>query len=489
MEAKTYSKLGILVIIIAILLRIFLSSMHTISGDACWHFSAARFIADNSNFPLFEKIGRDEPFWAPPLFHVIASFFYNMFGEFGFKLVPLIFGSLALIFSYLIFKKFLDPKGTFYAALFMSFIPINIDYSVLGYSDSILPFFVVLSIYLALKDKFMLSGVAAGLAVLAKYNGVFVIPVLLYIAYRRNKEKISSLLSVSVLPIIVSLPWLVRNWILLGNPIWPFMNFIFHGYQLEDYSGFSLENLSSLSTYAITYLGFFGVPDGHYRAFFFFDIPYIGILMAVFVLATLIFILPIFFGFKNDKNHRIFHIMLASFGMLFLLFELNVRPAVSRILLPSMFAFAFIYGFGMNSIMEKKKIFGKVLAVAALLIAFGFVSAEIFKFKAATDSWNIYKNDFDWVKKNTEKNSILLFGGQCVHYRTERPTLFPSSRYFDANADYDYIWLNQDFRLEPQSVLSEDNFKKIESEIKNKKVQLVYENSITNTEVYQKIKK
>jgi len=127
-----YTKLGILVIIIAIILRVFLMSISTISGDACWQFSASKFIANEGKFPLFEQIGRDEPFWPPPLFHIISAFSYSIFGEIGLKLVPLIFGSLALIFSYLIFRKFLSERASFYAILFMSFIPISIDYSILG---------------------------------------------------------------------------------------------------------------------------------------------------------------------------------------------------------------------------------------------------------------------------------------------------------------------------------------------------------------------
>ena len=46
--------------------------------------------------------------------------------------------------------------------------------------------------------------------------------------------------------------------------------------------------------------------------------------------------------------------MLLSFLVLFFLFEITaVRPAVSRIMLPAIFAAAFIYGVGMERILEK----------------------------------------------------------------------------------------------------------------------------------------
>ena len=111
MPEVNYKKLTIAVIAIAIIIRIILSSLHTISGDACWHYTASKFIANEKRFPLHEQIGRDEPFWPPPLFHIISAVFYKVTGNFGLKLVPLIFGILTLIFSYKIFKMLFDERN------------------------------------------------------------------------------------------------------------------------------------------------------------------------------------------------------------------------------------------------------------------------------------------------------------------------------------------------------------------------------------------
>src|SRR3989338_199964 len=215
MKPETYRKLSIAVIIAAIVLRIVLASVHTISGDACWHFSAAKFIANEKQFPLFEKIGRDEPFWPSPLFHVVSAFFYTFLGGFGLKLTPFLFSSLSLIIAYLIFKKFLNEKQTFYATLFMSFLPIGIDYSVLGYPESTIVFFIILSVYFAVNSRFLLSGIAAGFAILSKFTGPFVILTLLFLAYKGSKNKkemIKNFIFVTAVPLIISLPWLIRNW-------------------------------------------------------------------------------------------------------------------------------------------------------------------------------------------------------------------------------------------------------------------------------------
>ena len=487
MKPINYKKLTILIIVIAIALRFMLTLMHTISGDACWHFSASKFIASNLRIPFDENIGRSrfEPFWPSPLFHIVAAFFYSLFGEFGLKLAPFIFGSLSLIISYLIFKKFLNEKQAFYAALFMSFLPIGIDFSILGYPESAVAFFAILSIYFAVNNMFFLSGVSGGFALLSKFTGPFVIPALLFIAYKHGKnkkEKIRNIAFVTIIPLLISLPWFLRNWLLLGNPIWPFLNFIFHGLQQESYSYFSLANLAKPNTYVISYLGFFGVPDGHVSTFFFFDIPYIRLLIPVFVIATFIFILPLFFGFKKDSKYAFIYIFLASFAILLLLFELNVRPKVSRIVLPAVFGLSVIYGIGMDNLSSKYKNTGKALLILIIAIISGFAVAEVTKFKLASDSWKIYKEDFEWAKANIPKDAVLLNGGQCIRFRTDRKIVFPEE---DINSNnYDYVWVNQNFKLEPQSIMAKEQL----DILSKKNLQLVYDNKKTNTKIFRVMK-
>ena len=357
-----YAKLTIIVLLIAIIIRFYLVAISTVSGDACWYFSVSKFIGDHNQIPLFQSLGRDEPFSAPPLFHIVASVFYQLFGNIGLKLIAPLFGSLTLIVSYLILKKFLNEKASFYAILFISFIPISIDYSVLGYVESMLTFFITLSIYFALNSRFLISGIAAGLAILTKYNGIFVIPVLLYIAYNHGNKKnlIKNYLAITLIPGIVGIPWFIRNWILLGNPVWPFLNFIFKGFEKQSYSAFDISSLFSISTYIKTYLGFFGVPNGDYRKLSFVNLPYMEILLAIFLIGTIIFIIPLLFGFKKNKGQNIFYTLLISFVILFVLFVTNVGP-VSRTLLPALVDFGFFYGIGLDNIIKRYKKLEKVL--------------------------------------------------------------------------------------------------------------------------------
>jgi 4-amino-4-deoxy-L-arabinose transferase-like glycosyltransferase len=477
-----YEKYAIIILIIAIIIRFSLIPIYSPSGDACWHFSASKFIGNNVQIPLFDNIGRDEPFWAPPLFHIIAALFssvFSVFGSgFGLKLISPLFGSMSLIVSYLILKKFLNEKALFYSILFLSFIPIFIDYSILGYVESMLTFFVLLSIYFTLNSQLVLSGIAVGLAILTKYNGIFVIPVILFIVYKNyNRKLFSKNAAIAlIIPLIIGLPWFIRNWVLLGNPIYPFLSFIFGGFGQQAFSTIDLTNLFSIKTYIITYLGFFGVPDGNYNSLFFIDLPYLPILLSVFLIATIIFIIPVFFGLRKNK-WDIFHILLLSYGILFILYIINVGPFVSRILLPTIISLAFFYGIGMERITSKYKI-GALFSILVILISAGFVITEAAKFTIASRSWDVYQEDFNWVKSNTNKEDIFIAGGQCVQYHIDRTSLFPSEL---KTGRYDYIWVNQNFMLDERSILSKEHLQEIEG--KNK--ELAYENKKTSTKIYK----
>ena len=113
MRYNNHTKISLLIIVIGILLRFSLVIVYHPSGDACYHFSIARFIAENGKIPFMEMFGRDEPFWAPPLFHIITAFFYNIFLSFSYntvnfwiKFISPFFGSATLILTFLLAKRF-----------------------------------------------------------------------------------------------------------------------------------------------------------------------------------------------------------------------------------------------------------------------------------------------------------------------------------------------------------------------------------------------
>jgi len=498
-----YTKLAIIVIVIGILIRFSLASMHHISGDACWQLSNARYLAENNKFPLFEFFGRDEPFWAPPLFHVLAASAYRIFSAFssgiaGFavKMLTPLLGSLTLIIFFLVSNMLFGKKAAFYALLFFTFIPLSIDYNVFSYVDGTIAFFALLSVYFALKGRIMLSAIAAGLTILTKYNGIFILPVLLFIVYKKfnGSGNLRSLwknaLIISIVPVLIGSIWFIRNWVYLGNPVWPFMNAVFNGYEAKTFAeagvgAINASNIFSLSGLAAFYLGIFGVPDGNISALSFLQLPYLNILFGIWLISTFIFLIPLIMGIASKKlSHKaLLYAWIGSYTLLVLLYIVNSSWSVTRFMLPAFPAIALIWAHGLEEIMQKirQEKIRKLLIATILLIISGFIVVSFAKIAIASSSWDYYKDDFEWVKSNTAKNSIFIISGQCISYNIERQTLSPEITNLE-NADY--VWVNQGFRLESMSKLRQDFIKALDK--RNPK--LVYENKETKTKVY-KIKK
>ena len=483
-----YTKLAITIIIIGIILRFGLASVYHISGDGCWHNSVARFIANENKIPLFEQFGRDEPFWAPPVFHLIMAFFYKTFSifsqdiaEFSMKMVSPLFNSLTLIISYLIIKEFFSKKTALYSLIFLTFLPLNIDYGIFGYVDSTLSFFVVLSVYFMLKNRLIGSAICFGLAILTKYNGAFIFPVLIFLIYKKNKKDFlkKTLIFISI-SALIGLPWFIRNWIFLGSPTWPWLNSILHGLETEYSSsvgGINPLRLFSIKGLMVFYLGIFGVPNGNYTTLFFIKIPGIEVLFIIWFLATIAFTLPLLGGLfsKKLKHKKILFIWIISYIMVAMLYITGAGWSISRFLLPAFPALAIIWGTSFISIRSKH--IKKILQIIFILIITGFVFTSVFRVMVATKSWNFYHDDFEWVKANTGKEDIFL-GYQCLSYNLDR---FSIPIYPENIKKASYIFVNKKFKLEPRSIVTED----ILNTVKKENFEKVYYNSATGTTVYK----
>ena len=367
----------------------------------------------------------------------------------------------------------------------MAFLPLFMDYSIFSYVESMLVFFVVLSVYFLVNGRILLSSIVAGLSILTKYNGIFILPVLLYFVYRINKNDkkllLRNLLITAFVPLLISLPWFIRNWLILGNPIWPFLNFIFKGFEAASYSNFNgFDYIFNINAIIFTYLGFFGVPDGNPQNLLFFNIPYINLLLIIWLIGTLIFILPLAIGFfiKRIKIKYLIYAWIISYLILFLLYVANVSWSVSRMLLPAVPALAVLWAYGFDYLLKKFN-FKNFIQIILILIIFGLIFTETIKISLAAQQWNSYKKDFEWVRENTKKSDIIIAGGQCLSYNFDRQTLTPKIENLNKA---DYIWLNQRFMLDKRAIANEDFLLKIKENNYNK----IYENKQTGTIIYAK---
>lgn len=489
-----YMMLAVAVIALGSLLRFALAAVSHPAGDSCYHLSVARFIAENSRLPLFEPFGISDRmvFSAPPLFHMAAAAAYRFFSlfslpsaEFAVKLVSQLFGSLALLFVFLIGRKLYSSRIAFFAALFVAFLPLHINSSVVSFVDSLATLLAAVTVYLLLSRRILLAAVFAGLSILSKQTMVFLLPVFFFALPATYKNDIKTFLtkSAAAAAIIaaIGLPWLVRNYLLLGNPFWPFLYSILGGSVVpEGISGsFSPANLLSFQHPVRFFLELFGAPVGNLSAASFANLPFSSILIVVWLAAAVIFSLPVVIGFfsKGMRQRSLLYAWIASFLAVTVLYIMSLGIVSARFILPAAPALGILWALGIDSILKKFARF-KAAAVAVVLILIAcvliFSAVESAKTVVAARAWSAYADDFSWVKENTPQNALIAYRGQCLSYNVHRPSNYDLSK-------ADYVWVNQGFRLEPISIVEPEVLRKIEHGFVP-----VYGNEKTGTVIYKR---
>ena len=492
-------RLAAVVILIGTVLRFALAAISHPAGDSCLHLSVARFIAQNGRIPFLEPFGDGrEVFWAPPLFHILAAGVYDFFrvfstsaAEFAIKLVSPFFGALTLPFIFLIVKKlFQSSRLAFFAAFFVTFLPLHMYASSLSFVDSFVTFFTTAAIYFVLEKRIILASVLAGLSLSSKQNVLFILPVFffaIFLAYRSNiRTAAAKAATAAAIILAAGGPWFVRNLVLLGNPFWPFLYKVLGGKIVPKAveSMFSVAYLfKPVAHIQQFYLEFFGVPSGSIAAFAFVQIPLMQPLLIAWFIATVIFFVPIVFGFfvRQNRNRPLLFVWLLAFFIMLLLYIMNLNMVFARLALPAIPAIAAFWALGFDRMLSKfssVKLSGLQLSslVAAVIIccAFAFSSAEIAKTVIASDAWSAYSSDFGWIKDNTPNDALIGYRGQCLSYNVDRPSNYNLG-------SVDYVWVNQGFKLEPISIVEPDSIQVIE-----RNFSLVYENSATGTKIYER---
>ncbi len=489
-----YVRWAIVVVVLGVLPRFVLAALSHPAGDSCYHLSVARFIAENGRLPFLQPFGISDRlvFSAPPLFHIVAAAVYKFFSlfslsaaEFAVKMVSQLLGSLTLPFVFLIGRKLYNSRIAFFATLFVAFLPLLINSSVVSFVDSLATLLAAVAAYLILSRRIFLAAVFVGLGLLAKQTMIFMLPIFFFALFASYKDNIKIFFkkSAAVVAIIavIGLPWLVRNYLLLGNPFWPFLYKILGGKIVpEGISGsFSLTNLFSLQHPVRFFLELFGAPAGNLSAAAFTNLPFSNVLIVVWLAAALVFFFPVILGLfsRGHKQKQFIYVWIASFLAVTVLYIMSLGIVFARFILPAAPALGILWALGIDSILKKfAKL--KIVAVAVILILIGcifvFSAVESAKTAIAAKSWSAYSADFNWIKQNTPANALVAYRGQCLSYNVHRFSDYDLSK-------ADYVWVNQGFRLEPISIVEPEIIRQIENGFEK-----VYENNSTRTIVYKR---
>jgi hypothetical protein len=268
----------------------------------------------------------------------------------------------------------------------------------------------------------------------------------------------------------------------IGKSCVSFPYYLFGGLEIGTFAGsqvgkLNFGNLLNLSGFLSIYLGFFGIPDGNISSLAILDLPYISFLLGIWFIGTIIFFFPVFLGLfsKNLMHKKLLYIWLGSYLALILFYIINASWSVSRFLLPAFPVLALAWASGLERF--KKMKYKKYFIVFCVLIMVGFVFTSIVKVSYAANAWNKYSQDFDWVQMNSKSTAIFMTGSQCLSYNLARQTVHPSEEGLEKA---DYVFMNQDFRLDRLVIFDEDIARMIENE-----GELLYENQESRTKIFK----
>ena len=156
------------------------------------------------------------------------------------KMLSVIFDLLMGFISYLIVKEITKSKNSILCWLVIIFLPtVILNSSMWAQCDSIYTTFVLLSIYLLLKEKYSLSFLILGIAFSFKLQFIFILPLYVILYFVNKKFSLFNFLLLPIGNILMCLPV-----ILMGLPI---INcFTTYLEQTTDYSVYLTRNLANI---------------------------------------------------------------------------------------------------------------------------------------------------------------------------------------------------------------------------------------------------
>ena len=128
-------------------------------------------------------------------------------------------------------RRFGYPKAALFAALLVFLSPVIAKDGVSAYNDICVVTLVYAVFYLLQvwdqersDNLLILIGLLAGFAYAVKYTAALTLPFAVAWLWRRHSLKIGTLARLGIPAALLIAPWILRNWIWVGNPFAPFLN-------------------------------------------------------------------------------------------------------------------------------------------------------------------------------------------------------------------------------------------------------------------------
>lgn len=226
----------IFLLILSLVIGILFIPNHTYTTDGFGYMDVAKNLAEGRGFShssfYVDADGNVSRFpliaWFP-LFPFLASIFVRvgLGGIISSKLVNVVFSTLTIIPLFHLTKKIFKMEIAYISCLIVVLFYPFIWNQVHLQTETVYTFFLISALYFLTKkdDRYLLiSGIFAGFSYLTRGPGILtIISILTFIVFFKKRSFIQKI-KLSFYPVItfvlVSLPWWVRNYLVMGNPLY-----------------------------------------------------------------------------------------------------------------------------------------------------------------------------------------------------------------------------------------------------------------------------
>ena len=173
------------------------------------------------------RVERHPDLYNAPLYPLVLAVAFNLFGanDRAVGLVSVLFGLLTAFFAYLVGTRLVDQRAGALSAVLVSLSTGFLYASVSGVNITLLAFLITLGFYLILRHSGSLRwsiacGAVWGLTCLAEYTAVgLIVPAIVLVVLAQRELRLKHAGAFAVGLVVVLLPWMVRNWLVVGGPL------------------------------------------------------------------------------------------------------------------------------------------------------------------------------------------------------------------------------------------------------------------------------
>ena len=238
LEYMKFKPIYIILIVFAMVRFLFSRlTWHLVEWDESVYLGMGKFIHTTGASGLWEII---RPIWLPFMLAGLPQERYVFFAE----LLILTFSIGIVYLTYLITKSYLNEKAGLFAAVFLALTPLFFFYSDRIYTGIPAGFFVLLSIYLFNKKKYIWCGAAIGMAFMNRFPAGILLPALMLSLIQEDFRKtILDSSKVFIAFFVTIVPNLMFNEIFYYSFYYPFVKASEHQHNLFFSIGNIVQNI------------------------------------------------------------------------------------------------------------------------------------------------------------------------------------------------------------------------------------------------------